>query len=165
MTLYLVRHADALSVGGAITRDAERVLSPAGRETAILMGSVLARLDPAIRTVCCSPLVRAVETANALAGRFPQPPEVRPSENLAPAFAFQPLLDELLGALPGGSVVAVGHQPDMANFLSWLIAGAQTDIAMPMGAVACVTMAEDGSGAMLRWLLTPALARELLHNA
>lgn len=164
MTLYLVRHAEALPVGGSITRDAERVLSPAGTETAGLMGSVLARLDPAIRTVCTSPFERAVQTATLLAGRFPQPPAVHPSENLAPAFTPQALLDELLALSRGAPVVAVGHQPDMTNFLSWLIAGAQADVAMPTGAVACVTTTPDGSAAMLRWLLTPALARELHHH-
>jgi len=161
MMLYLVRHAEALPVGGAVTRDAERVLSPAGMETAEFMGKVLARLDPTVGTVCTSPLQRAVQTAEAFAGQFARSPEVRPTESLAPAFAPQALLDELLALSRGAPVVAVGHQPDMTNFLSWLIAGAHADVAMPTGAVACVTTAADGSAAVLRWLLTPALARGL----
>jgi len=73
MKLYLVRHADALPVGGKIDRDAERPLSQTGLQEAALAGQALALLEPALDAVLVSPLLRARQTGERLSAARPAP--------------------------------------------------------------------------------------------
>jgi phosphohistidine phosphatase len=164
MNVYLVRHAEALPVGGAVTRDADRVLSPGGEEQARVMAKALSHLERSVGAVITSPLTRARMTGEILASAFAVEPPLRASENLSPGFHYKSLLEELLEQGKAGSVVAVGHQPDMANFISWLVADASpVSLSMPPGAMALLVVdpLSPQDQALLRWLLTPAVAAAL----
>jgi phosphohistidine phosphatase len=164
MNLYLVRHAEALPVGSGITRDADRPLSPRGETDAAMMGRVLSRIEPGISAILCSPLTRAVQTGTLCAAGFDPRPHVKPSDALLPGFRFASLLQELTTIGRDAKVVAIGHQPDLTNFMSYLVADAATEIGMPPGAVARLTLHPTGTHpeAILNWLLTPELVQSLL---
>jgi phosphohistidine phosphatase len=162
MILYLVRHAEALPVGGAIQRDVDRQLSPRGEEDAALMGKALAALDRGCGLILTSPLVRAVRTGEIFRNSFPTPLRARTSENLAPGFRYKALLEELSSEQSVPAVIAIGHQPDLGHFISFLIADAtHTVVAMPACAVARIAFGSDDlrEGATLQWLLTPEIIR------
>lgn len=127
------------------------------------MGNAFAIVDPQVSLVLTSPLVRAQESGRIVASQFRSQPVVRPTENLSPAFRFQSFLDEVLGLGESSHVVAVGHQPDLTNFISWIIANAATEIALGTASAACLSVTKSGVGpdAVLRWLLSPDLVRHL----
>jgi phosphohistidine phosphatase SixA len=63
--------------------------------------------------------------------------------------------------------VAVGHQPDLANFISWLIADASpVSLSIPPAAVVHLFLdpASPQDQASLRWLLPPAVAAQLIQS-
>lgn len=158
MNLYIVRHADAVPVGGAIIRDADRPLSSVGEEDATLMGSVLARVDPHVEIVVTSPFVRARMTGEIIAAEIAHRPIVHATEHLAPGFDRRRLLEELFVLGAGGSVIAVGHQPDVGMFVSFLVSESPHSVlAMPPGAIAA--LGRDSSSFHLRWLLTPDIVK------
>jgi len=164
MNLYLVRHAEAVPVGGAITRDAERPLSPDGEMHARRMAGVLARIDPSVNLVLASPLLRARQTAMIFQEVLPARPEVLVTENLSPGFRSSTLAEEAASFRDRGSVMAIGHQPDMTKFIAWLVAdGSPAAIWLPPAGMAGILL--EGSptepDASLRWLLTPDLAAAL----
>jgi phosphohistidine phosphatase len=163
MILYLVRHAEALPLGGAVQRDADRPLTPRGEDDARLMGNVIAAMDPVVKQLLTSPLVRAVRTAELIAGSLTIPPPVTATDTLAPGFRARTLVEAISGMESRDVVIAVGHQPDLTRFISFLIADATAEIVMPPGSVARLSVqpTEAQPGAMLIWLVTPDLARSL----
>jgi phosphohistidine phosphatase len=113
MRLFLARHATA-APGHP---DELRPLTAAGRDEARALGEALAPHAP--RTVVTSPLLRARETAAAIAKVTGA--ELRVDERLAPGATLEDLLEAIDGA--GEIVVAVGHQPDCSELAEALGAG------------------------------------------
>jgi len=168
MNLYLMRHAEAVPVGAnggrTIARDADRPLSDTGEKEAALVGRALARLDSTVRLVMTSPLLRAVQTGEIIGREIGRQATPRTSTNLSPGFTSEKLVEEILTLSDGGSIVAVGHQPDLSMCISYLIAGSgSATVAMEPGAVACVKVTPRGRRAesQLRWLLTPEVAASI----
>ncbi len=163
MILYVVRHARAAPLGDKVLRDAERPLTEEGAAEAALTGTALAMLDPAVSLVLCSPLLRARQTAEAMAARFPSPPAVRETDALSPGFRPAALVKELQSVAAGESIAVVGHQPDLGKFIAHVIEGEPSaSIEFPPGALACVRFSGDAaSEAGLRWLLTPDAVKKL----
>jgi phosphohistidine phosphatase len=164
MILYLIRHAEATKVGGAITRDTDRPLTDRGREDARVMGSALSKLDPTIAAIVTSPLVRAVQTGEIICQLLPGRPAVQPSNAIVPGFRPKRLLEELLATGAGRSIIAVGHQPDLTAFVAYLTAdGEEAALALPPCAVLKISIpdGDPSAGAQLLWLLNPDTVRTL----
>jgi len=158
MNLYVVRHADARPLGGAITTDNERPLSPRGESEARAMGRVLARVEPQPPLFVCSPLLRARRTAELLGEPFTPAVQADVWEDLTPGIRFKDVVAHLQ-ATSVHAVVLIGHQPDMGHLLAYLIADGATEIALPPGAMASLTLSPGtgGGSARLHWLVTPDL--------
>jgi phosphohistidine phosphatase len=107
--LYLVRHAEAADG----EPDELRPLTAEGRRAARELGERLAANGIRPDAVLTSPLLRARETANAIAAAAGL--EAEPDERLAPGATA----DDLRGAVSdrGDTVVAVGHQPDCSEIV------------------------------------------------
>ena len=104
MRLLIVRHAEAAPG----EPDELRTLTPEGREHARELGERLRRQGFSADAVVTSPLLRARETATALAlGE----PEV--DQRLAPGASPDDVRDAAFGR--GETVVVVGHQPDCGH--------------------------------------------------
>ena len=104
MRVYLVRHAEA-EPGEP---DALRRLTPLGRRQAEELGRRFAREDVEAQAVVSSPLVRARETAEAIAAELGLAAEA--DERLAPGAGEDSLRS--IAADHGQTFIAVGHQPD-----------------------------------------------------
>jgi phosphohistidine phosphatase len=115
MRLYLVRHADA-APGDP---DELRPLTPHGRQQARDVGARLAAQGAEGATVVTSPLLRARETAEEIARALGTTPE--PDERLAPGATADGVRE--LASEHGGTVVAVGHQPDCSRVAAALTGG------------------------------------------
>jgi phosphohistidine phosphatase len=113
--LLLIRHADALPG----TPDELRPLSSDGRGAAEALGVRLAEEGVRPSAILTSPLLRARETANALAKALGCAAE--PSEALAPGATPDGVRAAVAGR--GDTVVVVGHQPDCARIAAALGGG------------------------------------------
>lgn len=102
MRLLVVRHAEAAPG----EPDQLRPLTDAGRAAARALAERLAALHP--DTVLSSPLLRARETAEAIAHAAGLVAE--PDERLAPGATAELVREAIAGR--GETVVIVGHQPD-----------------------------------------------------
>ncbi|MFN0157470.1 MAG: phosphohistidine phosphatase SixA [Bacteroidota bacterium] len=158
MNLYLVRHAEAVALGGIIRRDFDRPLSTVGEADAEIVGKSLVRLDPNINVVVTSPLVRAVQTGGIIGRAISRNPIFHVSEHLAPGFRQKSLLDELVALSGDGSIAAVGHQPDMSMFVSYLLSGT-SHVAFQPGSVAGLKVKASRAESHLLWLLSPEIIR------
>jgi phosphohistidine phosphatase len=112
MRLLIVRHAEA----SAGSPDELRPLTPEGREQARQLGAALRAEGFAPSAILCSPLLRARETATALALGEPLV-----DERLAPGASAADIRDAAAGH--GETVVVVGHQPDCSRAVAELRGG------------------------------------------
>ncbi len=162
MNLYIVRHAEAAPLGGAIHRDTDRPLTLSGEADAANIGRALSRMDSRVEIILTSPILRAVKTGEIISREMNNHPAVQASEHLAPGFNHRQLLDVLFAANRTGNIVAVGHQPDVGMFVSSLVADySHPIVAMPPGAIAALTGDSAQGSFYLNWLLTP----DVLRNA
>jgi phosphohistidine phosphatase len=110
--LYLVRHAE--SAPGH--PDELRTLTAHGRIQAGALGERLAASAEPPRLVLSSPLLRARETAEAIARATGA--ELRLDERLGPGATVAALRDAVAGV--AAVAVAVGHQPDCSHIVQAL---------------------------------------------
>jgi phosphohistidine phosphatase len=156
--LYVIRHAEAVELGSSgATRDFDRPLTPHGRAQARSLGEAFARLKLPLDTVVASPLVRAHQTAVELLAVLL--PEARPvtCDQLALDRLKPAKLSEFLAAVPGERVAAVGHMPELAAYVEWLVGAADGSFPLEKAAVACIAFKGDPAKAAgkLKWLVTP----------
>jgi phosphohistidine phosphatase len=161
MRLYIVRHGIAVEERKGIP-DASRPLTDKGRrrfeKTARAFGKLGQRLD----LILTSPLVRAVQTAEILAGATDHG-EVGVLEELDAKFGVGPLraaLEERTGN--ARAVAIVGHEPQLSALLAALSGARQADIDLKKGAIVRVDVSTRGDGARaeVRWWLKPKGTRE-----
>jgi len=113
--VFLVRHAEA-EPGDP---DELRRLTPRGRKQAKELGKRLAKKRPRPDAVLSSPLVRARETAEAIAKELGI--ETEQDDRLGPGCNVDRLRAAVAGR--GASVVTVGHQPDCGELAAALTGG------------------------------------------
>jgi phosphohistidine phosphatase len=130
MLLYLCRHAKAAPG----EPDAARELASEGREQALALGELLAARPDVPVLVLSSPLVRARQTAEAIAQATGAP--LRIEERLAPGATAAALVAALAGEM--GPVATVGHQPDCSE-IAVVLTG--DDPGFPVAGVAEIELA------------------------
>jgi phosphohistidine phosphatase len=158
MLLYLIRHAEAVELGkpGA-TRDFDRVLTPRGRDQSRALGDAFARLKLPVDAIVASPLVRAHQTAVEVAAVWHPGGRVVTCDQLAPERLKPVKLSDFLAAVPGESIAAVGHMPELGGYLEWLVDAAEGCIPLAKAAAACISFKSDParSAGELQWIVTP----------
>lgn len=168
MLLYLIRHAEAEVIGsGGTVRDFDRPLTQRGRERTRTLAEAMAKRGLVVDALAASPLVRAHQTAVELLAVLS--PGIRPvtCDDLAINQLKPGRLSDFLAHLPPSgdrtptreekAVVAVGHMPDLAAYLEWLLGAASGSMHVAKAGAACVRFPEEPARAagQLQWLLTP----------
>ncbi|MBU6281360.1 phosphohistidine phosphatase SixA [bacterium] len=153
--ILLVRHAIAEDFASS-GRDFDRALTAEGRRRMERAARGLAVLDVRPDVVLASPLVRARQTAQIVGKALGAEP--RTWDALACGVDHEVVSADLDERHPGGTVVLVGHEPDMGELLSCWLARDPRRVAVHFrkGAVACVTAGgrlSEGR-AVLEWMLT-----------
>ena len=115
--MFLVRHAEAAPG----EPDELRRLTPRGRDQARGLGRRLARDGVRADAVLSSPLLRARETAEAIAKEVGANSEA--DDRLGPGCTAEALRDAVRER--GETVVTVGHQPDCGRIAAALMGGAE----------------------------------------
>ena len=156
--LLLLRHgiAEERAIG---LEDAQRSLTPEGRERTRHQLARLEALGLHCDLVLSSPLVRARQTAE-LAVAAGLAPELELAAALAPLADPLPLLERWLGAVsprPGWRRLAlVGHEPDLSTLAALLIG-------VPMARAPQALQLKKAGVALLQWPGTPPM--DLLGSA
>lgn len=146
MDLILWRHAEAEDGGP----DGARPLTSKGRKQAAKMAAWLeARVDGRTR-VLSSPAVRALETARALR------PDVTVVPALAPGVSPRALCEAAGWPVGLGTVVVVGHQPDLGRAAAHLLFGGNGSLNVKKGAIWWFRHKEGGE-VVLAAVLSPEL--------
>jgi phosphohistidine phosphatase len=132
MLVFLVRHAHAEKG----EPDAGRQLSQRGRDEASALARQLAGHDARPGLILTSPLVRARQTAEAIADEAGA--ELRVDERLAPGATLLLVREAIREADSDGAVAVVGHQPDLSE-VAFELTG--QDPGFPTGGVAEIELA------------------------
>ena len=118
MRIYLVRHGDAVPEEDAGS-DRDRWLSAKGREGARVLGRLLReqRVEPDV--ILCSPLPRAVQTAELLAQSLDYIGIITSLRCLEPSAHPRVAAQEILAR--GGSVLVISHEPAISSLGAHLL--------------------------------------------
>lgn len=163
-TIYLVRHGIAAQAS-ANTHDSDRALTAEGTRKMTRAAIGLKRLGIVPDVVLSSPLRRAQETAALLATTLAPDVEVEIYQPLAPGTTPAELLRALQPYRAARHLMLVGHQPDLGQLASHLLAGSPKLAPLPFkkGAVAAIEVPSvpPRASGILRWFLTPKHLRAL----
>jgi phosphohistidine phosphatase len=157
MDLYLIRHADALALGErGNTQDSERPLSDKGYGQSKQVGAWFQRKGIALDQIFTSPLVRAHQTAEGIAGAVSPAPPLQLCPELAPGERPKKLA-KALKRWGGERAALVGHLPDLPAFAAWLIGGKRAQIDLAKAGIAYISVADEPGkgGGSLVWLVSP----------
>ena len=159
MILYLMRHADAGVSRGNPLLDAKRGLVKEGKEQCMLMARVLLALKVPIDAIISSPLKRALQTAQFVGTELGFDSKVEINSALSPEGTFAQF--QLLLARCGNrdAVLAVGHNPNLFQFLGRLITGNGEGASVRMRKASIARIDLDKHPARLQWLIDPRAAR------
>ena len=168
MLLYLIRHAEAEDIGtGGITRDFDRPLTARGRADTRALAESFARQNLPIDAAIASPLVRAHQTAVEFLAILEPALRVVTCDELIINKLRPGRLSAFLANLPAGgervpsrevkAVAAVGHMPDLATDLEWLVGAAPGTIRLAKGSAGCLRFRfnPDRASCVLEWLVAP----------
>lgn len=156
-TVLVVRHAEAEEAAEASRAgrsEGERRLTKGGAHLMKQGARGLATLVDAPALILSSPLARAVETAGLLAEVFPEA-KLQKHARLAPGFDHATLLHWASGQ--EGTVVLVGHEPDLSHWIGYAVSGTPRSLArMKKGSVCRLDMPSPAHAgeAEIVWLLT-----------
>jgi phosphohistidine phosphatase len=160
MNLYLMRHANAGLPRENPKLDAKRSLVKEGKDQCMLMARVLGALKVQVDVIVSSPLKRAMQTAQFVGTElgYEGKVEISPALGLDADYGdFQQMLAEYADR---EGVLAVGHNPNLFQFLGRLITGnGGASIRMRKGAIARIDF--DNHPPRLHWLIDPRSARAL----
>jgi len=161
MFLYFLRHASAGQRLINAKKDEKRGLDKDGIEQCGYIGRALAALGVQVEIVVSSPLKRSTQTASLVGnemgyeGKLAMEDALRPEANFSD---FQKMLEKYARL---DSVLLVGHNPNLREFLGRVISdsGCEAVIELKKGAVAKVEMRRNAGS--LSWCITPRILRTL----
>jgi len=153
MKLWLARHGEAIDPDHS-SSDHARQLTDLGRRQVGQLTRWLLEREEAPVLILHSPLVRARQTAETIAGEVGQGVIVIEERLLSPGIQTASLLRRLSDS-GAKHIVCVGHQPDMSHCLAEMLGGGR-HLFSPgtMAGVEFGSVVTAGAGS-LRWLADP----------
>jgi phosphohistidine phosphatase len=135
-------------------------LSRAGIDRMKKAAKGIHRLDLRFDVVITSPLVRARQTAEIVAGAFRKHPPVTELGSLAPDGHQADLLADLRAHARRARIALVGHEPNLGELAAHLI-GSRHPLHFRKGGVCRIDVATlpPSRPGTLQWFVTPAMLR------
>jgi phosphohistidine phosphatase len=160
MILYLMRHANAGTIRENPTLDLKRGLVKEGKEQCMLMARVLGAMKAPIDVIVSSPLKRAMQTAQLVGTELGYDAKVEVSASLGLNGSYTEFQNMLAKYADREGILAVGHNPNLFQFLGRLITGnGGASIRMRKGSIARVDL--DRHPPRLQMLIDPRSARAI----
>ncbi|HLZ43632.1 MAG TPA: histidine phosphatase family protein [Candidatus Sulfotelmatobacter sp.] len=165
MILYFLRHANAGEHVMNPKKDEKRALDKEGIEQCGYIGRGLAALNVQVDTIVSSPLKRCTQTASLVGNEIGYEGKLQIDAGLRPGAGFADFRKILEKYAKLESVMVVGHNPNLSQFLGTVISdsGCEASVDLKKGAVAKVEMRRT-TGTM-QWCLTPKVLRTLYETA
>lgn len=156
MMCYFLRHGPAGDRETWRGPDSERPLTPDGRKRIAREARTIADLKLDLERIITSPLVRARETAEIVAGELDLRDALIEDPRIDIGFSTERLASVLRDHRDASAIMLVGHEPSMSAVIGEVIGGGNIDF--KKGAVACVeiTALSPPRGALV-WLASPKL--------
>jgi phosphohistidine phosphatase len=162
LRVVLFRHGPAGKRDAARWPDDElRPLTPKGEARTRAAAAGLKHLTGGVRAIWTSPLARSVATAALLRETY-RDTRVATVEPLRPGGSWREVIErlqQLRGA--GGTLVLVGHEPDLGKLAGSLVFGAPRALPLRKAGACAIRFdgpVEPGKG-QIEWWLTPKLLR------
>jgi phosphohistidine phosphatase len=160
MNLYLMRHANAGLSRINPVLDKKRGLIKEGKEQCMLMARVLSALKVQIDVIVSSPLKRALQTAQFVGTELGYEAKVEISLALALEADYAAFQDMLAKYADREGVLAVGHNPNLFQFMGRLVTGnGGANLRMRKGSIARIDL--DRRPPQVQWLIDPRTARSI----
>jgi phosphohistidine phosphatase len=161
MFVYFLRHASAGQHLGNAKKDEKRGLDKDGIEQCGYIGRALAALGVQVDVIISSPLKRSTQTAALVGNEMGHEGKLVTDGALRPEATFSDFQKLLEKYAPQESILLVGHNPNLRDFLGRVIAdgGNQAVVELKKGAVAKVEMRRNAGS--LSWSITPRILRTL----
>jgi phosphohistidine phosphatase len=161
MFLYFLRHASAGQQLSSAKKDEKRGLDKDGIEQCGYIGRALAALGVQVDIILSSPLKRSSQTAALVGNEMGHEGKLSLEAALRPDASFAEFQKMLAKYARQDSVMVVGHNPNLRDFLGRVISdsGCEATIELKKGAVAKVEMRR--STGSLSWCITPRILRTL----
>ena len=161
MNLYILRHGIAVEPGTpGFENDSERPLIPKGERRLRNAAAAMRKMELSFDPILSSPLLRAKQTAEIVAGELKLKKRLQFSDSLAPGGSVKDSLRQLNELRPAPeNVLLVGHEPHLSRLIALLVSGSEdAAIEMKKGGLCKLEVGElrHGRCARLAWLLTPA---------
>jgi len=155
MFLLIMRHGNAEPAGGG--SDFDRPISGPGRVDLSSVAQGLFTLEVKPEMIVHSPLVRTRETAEIILAGLGGGVHLLEAPLLSPGASPADVQGEVMGLSTFGSVMLVGHAPDVSEICYYFLAG-ERGLALQFmpGSVACIEFddaPEQGRG-RLHWLMS-----------
>jgi phosphohistidine phosphatase len=165
MFLYFLRHASAGQQLSTPKKDEKRSLDKDGIEQCGYIGRALASLGVQVEVIISSPLKRATQTAALVGNEIGYEGKLAIENALRPQASFVDFQKMLEKYARQDSVLVVGHNPNLREFLGRVISdgGGEAVVDLKKGAVAKVEMRR--SSGSLSWCITPRILRTLYSAA
>jgi phosphohistidine phosphatase len=166
MKLLVVRHGpagDREEFAETGKPDDLRPLTDAGRKKVRRAARGLGKLVGSVDVLATSPLTRARQTAEIVAGRLGGVEAVTLSE-LSPEAAPDALVPWLHSQPAEATVAIVGHEPHLGFVVGWLLTGRHDSFVQLRKGGACLLEFDDppaAGGAVLLWAMAPRHLRAL----
>jgi phosphohistidine phosphatase len=161
-TLYVVRHGVAEERGPKWPDDSKRPLTDSGIKDLHRIARRLVGAGVVVDVILTSPLVRARQTAEALASVLDPTPAIVVTDSLSPGAAYATLLAELVRHSRRKHLALVGHAPGIGATAARL-AGLRRPLEFKKGAICRIDLDEfpPGRPGNLRWFAPPKMLRQL----
>jgi phosphohistidine phosphatase len=165
MFLYFLRHASAGQRLTTAKKDEKRGLDKDGIEQCGYIGRALASLGVQVEIIVSSPLKRATQTAALVGNEMGHEGKLAIENGLRPQANFVDFQKMLQKYAAQDSVLLVGHNPNLREFLGRIISdnGCEAIVELKKGAVAKVEMRRNSGS--LSWCITPRILRTLYAAA
>jgi phosphohistidine phosphatase len=154
MILYFLRHGVAGSREEWKGDDALRPLTKKGMKNMVSQAKTIDEMDLKLDLIITSPLARAFQTADIVAGELDMGDKLVQDDRLGPGFGSDDLVEVLQSHPKASNIMLVGHEPDFSQTISVLIGGGR--ILVKKGGLARVDLisTEPLQGELV-WLLPP----------
>ncbi|HEV8131455.1 MAG TPA: phosphohistidine phosphatase SixA [Acidobacteriota bacterium] len=165
MILYFVRHAIAQDAQSWGKGDETRPLTAEGVKKMREVAAGLAKVVEGFDEICCSPLVRARQTAEVLTQQFKHKKDLVIWKELIPGTEPAELQNKV-NRLKADTVALVGHEPHLGYSVSYFLSGKQDTVQIDFKKAAVCCIEFNGSiPATLLWFIPPKVARAMVRRS
>ncbi len=166
MDIYFLRHANAGEPKVNPAKDDKRPIDKLGIEQSHDVGRALAAMDVTVDVILASPLRRATQTAAVVANEIGHEDKIVIDSALRPEASYEKFQDLLRRYSRKDSIMVVGHNPSLMEFLNKLLASGSSfnAIELKKGSIARVEK-EGRKPAILRWAMPPKVVRSIQQGS